>query len=485
MPSRRQLVLLFLLLLVAIIPRVQYLDAEFVRVDEWGMPQLTNYARNYNRFGLTRTKLLPTAGLVNGEMISYVNHPPLAYLTLAGWTAITEDSERAFRILGVIFFLITAIGLYTFTCTVFDPKVALTTTFFYSFMPMSIYLGRMFTVEGSSGTVMLLSFIPLIHWYRTGHRKWFLATAGLLATSTFLDYYPILLAPYFLGLILWGPKKERRLGLAALASVPFFCVVAWVLWVLSTGYIDHFAAGASSHATPWQYWVDPSYYKNMGVRIVLYLGAVPALLTLLWGKFAQRSSEQMMWCAGILYYPLIDFAIFAHWVANHQYRVMFWMVPLALAAGHLLSQRRKAVVALVATIFLAMSAPPTLMLFEVIYPGDPGTARQIRELTTDDDILIGLPPHMQYYVDRPAVVPFHYLWKHQALLEKDGELFKRLHRFAKPGPGRLILFPKFLVVGVAPPDWSKTFDGIEGLRRVTGADVDVHVWEWDAPPKDH
>ncbi|MEM1009777.1 MAG: glycosyltransferase family 39 protein, partial [Myxococcota bacterium] len=369
---------------------------------------------------------------------------------------------------------------------VFGPRVGLWNAFFLSFMPLWIYLNHFYTMEIPQTFFSLLTLLFVLRWQDEQRRSDLVAAALCCIVGYECDIYPALWSPVFFlwGLYDWNQNRsrERLLGWLLLTSLGPLCVLGQLAHLKWYGWSKGFmVSGVSKYSTPWDYWFRLDFHTYALKRIFLNTAWVPALLAPLgvrgWSKW---DKGQRFLFVFLLALPILDYLILAKAVNGHHYRVMFFFPLIALLAAKAITRFSTTAQAGLVAVFVVAAGLHTPKLYTVLRPGDVSTARQIRELTTDKDILVALPPHMTYYIDRPSVVPYYYLWRHASLDISPPALFSELHHLAEEKDyERIVVFTQFILPSDFPPlDWSKAFDGIPNLKRVTQPGQDPQVWEF-------
>ncbi len=473
---------LVLILLCSIPPRLFYFTSEFVRSEEWGLAQFSVFAKSYHKFGLLATKLLPTIGMVHGEAVSYANHPPGASLLLGVWTALFGHQEYSARLLALLISLLTTVVICYLGSEIFRPRVGLLAAFLHAFMPLSVYLGRTYSLEPLNQLLTLVGLLYGWRYFREGRGRELALATVFFFLGSLADYYTVYLTPYLVLLALLVP--ERRKGFLLLGLAPVLAIGSYVVFVSLVGALDHVRGGASDRLGRIAYFWTWNYQLTIARRLFWFSGILPLGLAILapvkgWARSGFWERDQKIWLGLMFCLPFFDWLVLSEALAVHPYRVLYFLVPIALLAARVLDEWRYRAIFL--GLFLLLSFPTLNDLYRPLYRDDPATARQIRQLTSDRDILIGLPSHMSYYIDRPAMVPYNYTWKYGNVPAE--EVFAKLHRFARPGPyDRIVLFTQFLNRH-RPIEWWRAFEGVEGLKRTTEPGVDPQVWEFESTPQ--
>ncbi len=478
--------LIGLILLGAALVRLPYVTDPFLRLEEFGMSQFSVYAENFHRFGYLDTGLLPIFGKVGETYYPYANHPPLASIFLGLWTSVFGNTELAARALSILFGLGTILVVYLLGRRCFSEKVGLWGAFFMAFTPLQMYMNHYYTMEIPQTFFTLLALLFVLRWDESQKRSDLGLAVLCLVLGYECDVYPAFWTPVF---FLWGvldlrQKAERSkiLGWGLLTAVGPLCVLGQLVHLKVLGWAQTMmVGGVSKYSTPWDYWVDPNYHIHAVTRLFqdsAWLPAIAALVALRHLKSWNRAQRVLL--TFLLLLPVADYLVLAKAVHGHHYRVMFFFPLMAILAGITMAEVPLSLSAVLVVGFSFAAYPKTVELYQILRPNDIETSRQIKELTTERDILVALPPHMTYYVGRPAVLPYYYLWRHAGLHKEPEKLFAELHHLARETDyDRIIVFTQFILPPEFPPvDWSKTFDGVDNLERVTEPGIDPQVWKF-------
>ena len=474
---------LLLLLILSTFPRLYQINSEFITREDWGLAQLAVYVRNYLEIGFLETRFLPVFGVIGEENIYYVNHPFLMEVLNAVWCRIFGMSETTMRTFAVLISVLTILVIYRLGRQFWGHQAGLLAAFFYGFAPMSIYIGRTPNIESGFYFFSFLGLSLIIDWTENKKRSSFALASLSLLLGVWCDHFGLYLVP-FIFLIALGRKSK---GIFLFSLVP---VVGYILYLshiaMVTG-LAELAVGASKYVSPWDYWVNPDYYKVLVQRIFWNYAGLPPLLALFGiGKLLSRYKKFDVQSVGVWLCPILglvvtDFAISCGFVYIHVFRVLFVGAPIALLAAYCIKDWSKSVKVAVVILSTLLLILPFKELFTPTNALDPNMAREVRKLTTDKDLLIGVPPNMAYYLNRKSMVPYAYAWAGGVLYKKPEDVFARLRPLAEHREyDRLVLFTQFLLNptgSIKEADFSQTFDGVPGWRRVTKPSIDPQVWE--------
>lgn len=472
----------FVLILVGCaLVRSRGIAEPFVGLDEWGQALFLVLARNYVENGAVHGTLPVFSETLTGP-VYYYNHPWLAPVLLACWSKIVGVSEFGFRSMALLNSLAQLTFLYLLGKELKGRTIGLVACALYGFAPLSIHLGRVYGMEVLFVTFFLGHLYFLTKYRRLKTRKLALAALLFLAMAQMSDLYAVLLCPGFL-LLAWYQRRETQALLFWLlcAAVPVIVSGLW-LGVISyeTGGQAFLSQGVGRHGPPWDYWVKLEFYKDWASKVWGGFGML-ALVALGGLVFQRRWVEDFIWIA-LLWVPLGQALMSPRWQMGHLYFVVFFGPLFALQSAVFLDwvwRRSRLGAGLLGVVVLSLGLFLYPKGFVSENPADVATALEIRRLTTDDDLLLGLPPHMAYYVDRRSMVPYFVFVK--GGFNNDPQRVYDLLKTYVVGTDyeRVIVFTQFLQppwVEVEGLDYSHALDGVESYERVTKPGIDPQVW---------
>lgn len=466
--------LLLVLLLHALLV-LPYLDQELVLRDDWGHAQLIVYARNFLSHGVEATRGLPTFGFVGDRPIWYVNHPWATSWILAAWMRVTGAEVGAYRTLALGFSLAFVVAVWRLGRQVAGRRGALAAALVAALMPISQRMAVSYCMELANQVLMLAGLALLAEWTvrRTGPALWLAFAALALAQAC--DVYTLALVPLLL-LAAWR-WPGHRLALLGAAAVPILVqavAVGYLAWVGALG--ESWRLGASRYARPWTLWSDPFFYQDLANRALAEFSLPVLVLAVLGVALVLRRPRGRCFAFALVWSALAFAVASAHGIHNHRYLIFVGSAPVAVLAGVAVAcAPRRLGVAGVAALgtWLALTPVP---YFEPAYPRDPVMAAAIRRLTTPDDLLVGLSPHMAVWVDRPAV-PYSYFWDTTPRAAKERMVAERLQELIRQArPRRVILFTSFLHPDMQPVRVPRALDGMPGYRLTSRPDEEPLVW---------
>lgn len=477
---------LLLILVLAGLLRCFYLFDPFVRIEEWGMAQFSVYAANYHRFGYLDAGFFPLFGKVGEMNFPYANHPPLASVILGLWTQVVGNSEAAARVLSILFQLGSIVTVHEIGKRFFDKRVALWAAGVFAFLPQSLYMGHFYTMEVPMTLFTLLGIYFVAVWAQTDSGRDFSLAVLFLVLGNACDYYPYFLSPAFgIWAIVEFRKKAPPARIALWLTLTFLgpvCFGAQMLYLHMFGWAKTLmVSGASKYSTPWAVWANPGYYQTLARRLLFETGIVPTITTVMGLRLLRSWNRgQTVLMSLLICLPVTDVIVCSDAVYRHHYRTLNFFPLIAVASALILARVSWSRLIPLGLVFVAVGSFSLKSYYTVLRPDTAKIGATVRNATSDKDILVGLPPDLAYYIDRPASVPYFYLWKHSSLYESPEQLFRELHPLAQlEGYERIILFTRFLVRSDGPRfDWSKTFDSVPNLQRVSEVGQDPQIWEF-------
>lgn len=466
---------LLLVLLVHTLLVLPHLEQDLVLHDDWGHAQLIVYARNYLNHGVEATKGLPTFGFVGDRPIWYVNHPWAASWILAAWMRVTGSDVWAYRTLGLGFSLAFVVAVWRLGRQVSGRPGALAAAVVAALIPISQRMAVSYCMELANQVLMLVALALLAEWTVRRTRSTLWLAFGALALAQACDVYTLALVPLLL-LAAWR-WPEHRLALTGAAAVPILVqavAVGYLAWVGALS--ESWRLGASRYARPWTLWSDPFFYQELASRALAEFTLPVLVLAVLGMGLVWRRPRGRCFVFALVWSALAFAVASAYGLHHHRYLIFVASAPVAVLAGvAVASAPRRLGMAGVAALgtWLALTPVP---YFEPAYPGDPVMAAAIRRLTTPDDLLVGLSPHMAVWVDRPAV-PYSYFWDTTPRAEKERMVAERLQELVRQAqPRRVILFTSFLHPDMQPVRVPGALDGMPDYRLTSRPDVEPLVW---------
>ena len=467
-------VLLVVLGLAAVGARLAYLHDPFQTREEFGSAQFSIYARNYLRFGLLATRGLPVFSFVGDHPIFYANHGVAGPALLALWSYFFGISEATARTLSFVISVATIGAVYLLSRDLWSHRVGLIAAAIYAMMPLSIYLSHIYQMETHVQLLCLLFVWACRRWSLGAGRKMYWTGVLCLWSATTFDFYPITMSPALLWLAF--TDRPRAKGYAFLAAIPPVWLASYYWTLTRLGAWGEVRRGGSKYLTPWEHWTldDAHVIGSHLLPMAAYLPVVLALggFWVIWNRPERR------WLLLACSLPLLDLLVTAGALEAHQYRVLFFLPMIAMLSARWVAQWKGWAVGCVVAAIALLSMPVLSRLFTPTNPDDIAGAAFVRQQTNDLDLLIGVPPHMAYYIDRPAMVRYDYHWAARGTYSNQSEIFQQLQIWANYTQyRRIILFSQLICLDNFPVDYSQLFDGDPRLRRRTPRGVEPQVWE--------
>lgn len=172
-------------------------------------------------------------------------HPPGYYVILAGWRALTGDSELALRAFSALAGVLTAAVVYAIGASFFDWRVGGLAALLVALNPFQVYYGqeaRMYALLAllSAGSVLLaarvLTLPGKMRAERFNARRAVMLAAGYVlvnAAGLYTHYsFPAVLVAETLVFLVWLARRERKLhGLVVWAGLQIAALLLFSPWV--------------------------------------------------------------------------------------------------------------------------------------------------------------------------------------------------------------------------------------------------------------
>ncbi len=143
-------------------------------------------------------------------------HPPLYYLLLKAWSALTGESEFALRAFSALSGILSVACAYALGAALFARGVGTLTAFLCALNTFSLYYSQEARMYAFLALMAALSMLCLVKWLESRRGLWLLALALCNAAGLYTHYaYPLNLAAQGALFLLWiAAKREwRALGL--------------------------------------------------------------------------------------------------------------------------------------------------------------------------------------------------------------------------------------------------------------------------------
>lgn len=223
---------LLLILIFSVCLLTIYIDKPFYGHHDYNGAVYSNIARNFNRYGILNTKFgqVNNPDKVSRAGFSYMtHHPPMLTILLSFSFKIFGESERAARLVPIMFSLLTLVLIYAITFRYFDKKTALLGAVFASLTPMFIYFGKLPVQEVLGLPLVLLSIYLYFRFLKLPDKNRFLLLIGSLVIGNFTSW-PV----YYLGAIfalhyLFFGKPQHKLLIVV--SFPLVCLATFMIYI--------------------------------------------------------------------------------------------------------------------------------------------------------------------------------------------------------------------------------------------------------------
>ena len=473
-----------LLLVLTVLIRLPQLSYPLVLAGDWSFSQLAIYARNYAELGWFQEFTIPCFGIINGRGLVYANHPWLSSILLGFWGWPFSYNEFSYRSLALLFSALTTLVVYLIGKQIDSPRTGLLAGALFSLAPLSIYMGRAYTMEGVHIAFLLLAYWRFLRWQETGKGLvWCLAPLILAQLS---DIYALFFSFW---VFLYWLRNFSRLKSAtpayfAIAVTPVL-VQAGLMWVVSRRALGAHAweRGVSRIGQPWLDWVDPGYWGWTSGLIFwnyAYLLPVTALLGVVWwwrGAWPEPVKEGLgfLW-----FYPVLYTLLGTMWMKHHSHLVIFYGPVIALHGGVFLMRLGDKLRWSLLVVQIALAGFLSWTNYYQVIPlhvQELKRAAAFQEFVQEGDLLVGLPPHVAYYLNHKATVPYDFFLRSGD--PTAAELNQVIRDLAGEGSyQRVLVFHRF----IQWPESVKQLD-LENLYgpgtayRFAGASEEMYVYE--------
>jgi len=166
-------------------------------------------AKNHYYYGFAQTKFLSVISVVDGQNIYHLSHPPLLQILIAFSYALFGVHEWSARLVPILFSLGSIILLYIIVRVLFNKEIALFTSIFASFLPMSAYFGRIVNFEAVVLFFVLFVVWSYVRWVETDKLKYYYCSMAGTILGGLVDWPFFLILPLLLGSSITTGKKVR------------------------------------------------------------------------------------------------------------------------------------------------------------------------------------------------------------------------------------------------------------------------------------
>lgn len=313
-------------------------------------------ARNYNRYGLWDTRLMPlwhSGPLSPEEMVKYAHlrHPSLRYLLTSAFTRLFGFNERAITLVPILFSVGSALALYLLVRRIWGRSTALLAVAFLVILPMDVYYGSASLYETIGMCFALFALYFYARWLQSSPQsnvRLLIPVFLCLALAAWTDHP----GHYMIGLIglhvlAFGPPGRRRwLVAAALAALALACFGLWVGYTaVVSGSVRTFIRGVELRAGAYDArFTLGAYYALQYMRIREFFTPTLRLLAAAWAVFAlldwrhRAARWRHSWVALLLGYGLLNLIVFRQGSWVHDFWLFFFSPFFAVAAAVALSE---------------------------------------------------------------------------------------------------------------------------------------------------
>ena len=166
-------------------------------------------ARNHLLYGFLNTHFVSVLNVFHGQNLYHLAHPPLFQILLAISYKIFGIHEWNARLVPILFSLGGIVLIYLIVQKVWDKKIALLSSIFVAFMPISAYFGRIVNFEAAALFFALLVLYAYVNWIDNGKKRYFLIMVLGTILGGLTDWAFYLLLPCLLGYSLVMKKKVK------------------------------------------------------------------------------------------------------------------------------------------------------------------------------------------------------------------------------------------------------------------------------------
>ena len=263
--------------------------AVLIRCYEITLPYMKAYeavfqeiiARNHLIYGFTQTNFVSVVTVVNGQNIYHLSHPPLLQILIAISYSIFGMHEWSARLVPILFSLGSILLIYLIVQKLWDKETALLSSIFATFMPMSVYFGRIVNFEPVVLFFALLIIFGYIYWTETNEKKYFFLMLIGVILGGLTDWPLYLILPFLLGHSLITKKNTKSIVL--IFSIG--CLIA-VSYLVLKSYLIGYDAGVKSWFTlvsirsnASSFLLNYEFYTRLFQRLLNWFTVIPLVLS--------------------------------------------------------------------------------------------------------------------------------------------------------------------------------------------------------------
>ena len=332
----------------ALLVRCIGITEPFIGHHEWGGAFYSIVAINHLKYGFFTTHFLdmPLAySTTPDQFVYYIHYPPLLGILTACSFFLFGVHEWATRLIPIGFSLISLLLIYAISSRLWSRMTGALAAFFFAFMPMAAYFGRVHDVEIAVTSFALLMIYGYIRWEETRENRWFLVILAGLLLGGLVHWaafpLPFLLAFHHLATKHSAPISMRILILPIISVLLFLGILGYFLMV--TGSLESLlnslfyragtASGSASDFTIID-WISLELRRS-----ALYFTPIVMVLTAVGlGKLARGVARREMLSRNLLLmvlwgYGLIPVLLFRQAVWVHNYFLWFLIPAIAITAA--------------------------------------------------------------------------------------------------------------------------------------------------------
>ncbi len=473
-PAYRYLALLLCLGLFgfSVGPRISGLEDPYWTATDFCSAQFAVYARNYLRYGFPNGEILSSFSFVGGIPI-VSGRPPGGSILLALWSSVWGLSESSSHSLSFVINILTVASIYQICMRLWNFRTAMIASLLFWNSPLAIYFSHTYQIECPMLLSSLVTVWSLIRYEQTG--RWVFLWGGLTSAfvATLLDVYVFGQMLVF-GFWAFSSRRRKESLMLAISMALGFAVTASLVFLTKDS--SRLRLEMSTHS--------PGLH-NVSLEILLHsikelsanCGYIPLLLAALclWRMSELKGESKWLWLIASV--PLATSTVFVETLRRHDFLFIIFLPTITILGSNAAAKLKDRWVALLLASQCFLGVAKTTELFTPVYKGDIETAKFIRSHTKDEDLLIGLPPHLAYYVDRPATLRYNYFWAPPGTYPNQESFFKQLEGWGQlQDYSRVVLFTQFVSYENYPMDFSRAFDSNPGLTRKTKPGEDPQVW---------
>lgn len=319
-------------------------------------------ARNHLLYGFLNTHFVSVLNVFHGQNLYHLAHPPLFQILLAISYKIFGIHEWNARLVPILFSLGGIVLIYLIVQKVWDKKIALLSSIFVAFMPISAYFGRIVNFEAAALFFALLVLYAYVNWIDNGKKRYFLIMVLGTILGGLIDWPFYLILPCLLGYSIITKKKVKAMFL--LFCIGTLIATSYLLYTyILIGNVESFGH-AIYRSEGLNFYLNTQFYTLLFDRIMFQprgFTFVVGFLSLFWIWDAIRSGikrenlyEYLLVLVLFLFGTLYIF-LFPQLAYIHDY-TLYYLIPFfAVSAALALKTTPKKVLITVVIIFLAIS----------------------------------------------------------------------------------------------------------------------------------